>query len=118
VRADTAESFTDVAVAVPREVPRAPVLMQAGDLVFFHGMVIHGSAPNRSATRFRRALIAHYASGDAARIARDYHPVLALDGRPIRLDVSDAESPRGVWVDRDGRPVVEIAECPDRPGVR
>jgi ectoine hydroxylase-related dioxygenase (phytanoyl-CoA dioxygenase family) len=33
--------------------------MEPGDVLFFNGQVIHGSLPNRSSTRFRRALIAH-----------------------------------------------------------
>ena len=34
--------------------------MQPGDVVFFHGLTIHGSMPNRTTDRFRRAFICHY----------------------------------------------------------
>jgi ectoine hydroxylase-related dioxygenase (phytanoyl-CoA dioxygenase family) len=106
-RADTAVSFTDVTVPVPPHLPRRACVMDAGDVVFFHGSTIHGSEPNRS-TRFRRALIAHYASGEAVRIHSDYHPVLRLDGVPVELGFSPEGGPCGTWVERDGTPSVEM----------
>ena len=50
-RADTAVSFTDVTVPVPEGTPVLPVRMDAGDVLFFHGSLIHGSYPNTSADR-------------------------------------------------------------------
>ena len=38
----------------------APVLMDAGDVLFFNGSLVHGSYPNTSEDRFRRSLIGHY----------------------------------------------------------
>ncbi len=35
---------------------------KAGDVVFFHGHLIHRSRQNRSADRFRRAYVCHYAN--------------------------------------------------------
>ncbi|HLV80175.1 MAG TPA: phytanoyl-CoA dioxygenase family protein, partial [Chthonomonadaceae bacterium] len=58
-KADTNLSFTDVTVPVPKDLPVAPVIMEAGDVLFFNGSVIHGSYPNTSQDRFRRALIGH-----------------------------------------------------------
>ena len=37
--------------------------MEAGDTVFFHPLLLHGSGRNRS-TGFRRAISAHYAGAD------------------------------------------------------
>jgi phytanoyl-CoA hydroxylase len=71
--------------------------------------VIHGSYPNRSADRFRRALIGHYVAGEAERVAQYYHPVLRMDGTPVELAVSEGGGPCGVWAERDGRAVVELA---------
>ena len=35
-------------------------MLDPGDAVFFHGHVLHRSHANRSATRTRRAFVAHY----------------------------------------------------------
>src|SRR5439155_24204780 len=79
-KADTGVSFTDVTVPVPEGVPVVPVLMDAGDVLFFNGSVIHGSYPNTTPDRFRRALIGHYVAGEAEQVAQFYHPVLRMDG--------------------------------------
>lgn len=107
-KADTRVSFTDVTVAVPEAAEVRPVRMAAGDVLFFHGQLIHGSYPNRSETRFRRALIGHYITGEAERVAEFYHPVLRMDGTPAELGVSERGGPCGVWTDVDGEPVVEV----------
>ncbi len=73
-----------------------------------HVAVIHGSLPNRSRTRFRRALIAHYIAGEARQVAYYYFPVLAMDGREVALEQGPGGGPCGVWVDRNGRPAVEM----------
>ena len=54
--------------------------MAAGDVLFFNGSVIHGSFPNASRDRFRRALIGHYVAGEAEKVSQFYHPVLRMDG--------------------------------------
>lgn len=110
VPADTSQSFTDVTVPVPEDMPIVPVVMDPGDVLFFNGSLIHGSYPNRSRDRFRRALIGHYAVGDARAVARFYHPVLRMDGSTVTLDVSEGGGPCGVWADRDGHRVVEMVE--------
>lgn len=37
-----------------------PVPMQPGDVLFFHGHILHRSYPNRTRDRFRRAFVCHY----------------------------------------------------------
>jgi phytanoyl-CoA hydroxylase len=108
-KADTTVSFTDITVPVPDGVPIVPVLMDPGDVLFFHGSVIHGSYPNTSPDRFRRALIGHYIVGEAEKVARYYHPVLQMDGTEVTLEVSEAGGPCGVWTERDGERVAELA---------
>ena len=71
IAADSTQSFTDVTVPVPEGMAVAPVLMQAGDVLFFNGQLIHGSLPNRSSDRFRRSLIGHYVVGEAEKVERD-----------------------------------------------
>lgn len=108
-KADTTVSFTDVTVPVPPELPVAPVPMRAGDVVFFNGSLIHGSYPNTSADRFRRALIGHYVAGEARQVSKFYHPVLRMDGTEVELDESPGGGPCGVWKSVDGRPQVELS---------
>ena len=114
VPADTTQSFTDMMVPVPSDMHDEPVIMQAGDVFFFNGQVIHGSFPNTSTNRFRRSLIGHYIVGDAEKVAKYYHPVLRMDGSEVTLGVSKRGGACGVWVDHDGRTVVEMRD-PESP---
>jgi ectoine hydroxylase-related dioxygenase (phytanoyl-CoA dioxygenase family) len=93
VDADTTQSFTDVTVPLPDDAELVSVPMEPGDVVFFNGSLVHGSGPNRSRDRFRRALIAHYIQGDAEEVARWYHPVLRMDGSEVELGTSDGGGP-------------------------
>lgn len=111
-RADTRVSFTDVTVPVPPHLPRRSIRMQAGDVVFFHGSTIHGSTPNASRDRFRRALIAHYATGDARSIHSDYHPILTIGGGTAELARSAEGGPCGTFVERDGTQTIEMTDRP------
>jgi chlorinating enzyme len=43
-----------------------PAVLKPGDAVFFGGHVLHRSHPNRSATRSRRAFVAHYCNARSA----------------------------------------------------
>jgi ectoine hydroxylase-related dioxygenase (phytanoyl-CoA dioxygenase family) len=108
-KADTTVSFTDVTVPVPEGMPIVPIIMEAGDVLFFNGSLIHGSGPNRSQDRFRRALIGHYIVGEAKQVSEYYHPVLRMDGTVVELEKSPRGGPCGVWVDRDGKTIVEVS---------
>src|SRR5664279_2949459 len=46
VKADTTQSFTDVTVPLPEGEHATPIVMKAGDVLFFNGTVVHGSFPN------------------------------------------------------------------------
>jgi phytanoyl-CoA hydroxylase len=107
IGADTSESFTDITVPLPDDAELVPVLMEPGDVLFFNGSLVHGSKPNGS-DRFRRALIGHYIEGDARQVARWYHPVLRMDGSEMELEAGSGGGPCGEWVDRDGRPAIEL----------
>jgi ectoine hydroxylase-related dioxygenase (phytanoyl-CoA dioxygenase family) len=61
---------------VPVEVPR-------GSTLFFGGNLIHGSGPNRTKDKSRRAFIGHYISEASDEVARFYHPVLNMRGQVI-----------------------------------
>jgi hypothetical protein len=107
-KADTNISFTDVTVPLPAGMQAVPVIMQPGDVLFFNGQLVHGSLPNTSSTRFRRALIGHYIVAEAQKVAEFYHPILRMDGTTVDLEVSQGGGACGVWVERDGRPMVEM----------
>lgn len=108
VKADTEVSFTDVTVPVPEDQPIVPAIMEAGDVMFFHGSLVHGSYPNTTTDRFRRALIGHYIAGEAEQVGGYYHPILKMDGTEVKLDLSEGGDPCGVWVERNGERVLEL----------
>jgi ectoine hydroxylase-related dioxygenase (phytanoyl-CoA dioxygenase family) len=110
VPSDTTQSFTDVMVPVPEGMEVKPVIMKAGDMFFFNGQMIHGSYPNTSSDRFRRSLIGHYIVGDAEKVAKYYHPVLRMDGSEVELGISKSGGQCGVWVERDGKTVIEMRD--------
>jgi ectoine hydroxylase-related dioxygenase (phytanoyl-CoA dioxygenase family) len=107
-QADTSQSFTDIAVSVPDEQASVPVNMQPGDVLFFNGLAIHGSFPNTTTDRFRRSLIGHYIGASAEKVADYYHPVLHMDGTEVTMQANEEGGPCGIWVERDGTPVVEM----------
>ena len=106
--ADTRQSFTDVTVPLPEGMEAIPVCMKAGDVLFFNGQLVHGSLPNSSQKRFRRALIAHYIMGDAEKVYRSYHPVLRMDGTDVTFGESEQGGICGTWVDKDGEVQLEM----------
>ncbi|MBZ0302925.1 MAG: phytanoyl-CoA dioxygenase family protein, partial [Anaerolineae bacterium] len=58
VEADRNLSFSKTALDLPQDLlaQAVPVIMKPGDVLFFNGQLIHGSYPNTSADRWRRAL--------------------------------------------------------------
>jgi hypothetical protein len=108
-RADTTLSFTDVTVPLPPGQEVRAIGMEPGDVLFFNGTLVHGSYPNISTDRFRRALIGHYIDGAAEQVARFYQPALRMDGTPLELAESPGGGACGVWVERDGVPVAVMS---------
>jgi phytanoyl-CoA hydroxylase len=107
--ADTTKSFTDVTVALPEGVHPIPIIMNAGDVLFFNGSLIHGSLPNITPDRFRRSLIGHYVCEQTEYLIGYDQPVLNRAGQELRLNVNEQGGPCGVWVDTDGKPVIEMS---------
>jgi phytanoyl-CoA hydroxylase len=93
--ADMTRSFTRGEVAVPAGLRRVQTEMKAGDVLFFHGSLVHGSQPNTSADRFRRSLIFHYVPESSREIARFYQPLMTPDGVEIMIDESTDGGPCG-----------------------
>jgi phytanoyl-CoA hydroxylase len=115
--ADTTKSFTDVTVPLPEEMKPAPVIMEPGDVLFFHGQLVHGSLPNTSSDRFRRALIGHYITGNAERVAEYYHPIYRMDGSTVELGVNPGGGPCGVWVQEGQGHRVEMRDVAQATGL-
>ncbi len=99
IEADITQSFTDVTVPIPPGAEVKPCIMKAGDVMFFHGLLVHGSYPNTSPDRFRRALIGHYLTGDAKQVGSWYAPVYRMDGSVVELGTTPEMMPCGVWAD-------------------
>ncbi len=83
--ADPEESFTSTAITLPDNMSAEQTVLAAGDVLFFHGSMVHGSGPNRSTDRFRRSLIFHYVPTASVEISRFYNPLLALDGTEVTI---------------------------------
>ena len=86
--ADIGTSFTDKAVQLPDGMIPEQTVMKAGDALVFHGSMVHGSGPNRSADRFRRSLIFHYIPQSSTKVAAFYQPLLGVAGKEVRITES------------------------------
>jgi phytanoyl-CoA hydroxylase len=108
-QADTSLSFTDVTVPIPPEQEIQSIPMEPGDVLFFNGRLVHGSLPNTTTDRFRRALIGHYITGNAEQGTEFMRPILRMDGSVVTLEAIEPGGPCGVWVEKDGQPVIEVS---------
>lgn len=75
---NTTFSFTSEAVKAPPEYTNVLVEMDKGDVLFFDGRLIHGSLPNVSDERFRRAFICHYVPESTDSYNHGYDPAIPL----------------------------------------
>ncbi|MFC0676207.1 phytanoyl-CoA dioxygenase family protein [Brachybacterium hainanense] len=87
--ADAAESFTTITVSIPEHLSVVQTDMKAGDMLIFHGSLVHGSKPNTSTDRFRRSLIFHYIPEGSREVAGGYQPLLDERGEEVRIDASE-----------------------------
>ncbi|MGI4790460.1 MAG: phytanoyl-CoA dioxygenase family protein [Janthinobacterium lividum] len=110
VEADTAASFTNVTVPIPANMDAVPVLMDAGDVLFFNGSLVHGSYPNTTESQFRRSLIGHYIGSRTEQVSKFDQPVLRMDGTAYEIDGVEEGGPCGVWVDRNGKLEIELSD--------
>lgn len=93
---DTKESFTTHYVKPPKDQKAVPVIMEAGDVLFFNGNLIHGSYRNKTKDRFRRSFICHYANESATHISEHYQPLYRSDGSKIELITNPDGGPCGM----------------------
>lgn len=95
-QADAAVSFTTDYVPVPEGMEAVPCDMQAGDVLFFNGSLIHGSTPNTSAARFRRSLIAHYVPRHSQELSHWYKSPFTFGGEVVEIPPATGGGPCGV----------------------
>jgi ectoine hydroxylase-related dioxygenase (phytanoyl-CoA dioxygenase family) len=94
--ADRTQSFTTHYVPVPDGFEQVPVLLKAGDTLFFNGSLIHGSYPNVSRDRFRRSFISHYLPKASTEIGKWYQPIYDFGGGTIdNIAIADGAGPCG-----------------------
>jgi ectoine hydroxylase-related dioxygenase (phytanoyl-CoA dioxygenase family) len=86
VPSDPSLSFTKDVLTLPPGLAEISAPLEKGDVMFFHGQLIHGSTPNRSPSRFRPAIIAHYIEGDAREVAEFYHPIWTFAKQVVELE--------------------------------
>lgn len=116
IEADITKSITPVTVPLAEGMKAEPIVMDAGDVLFFNGQVIHGSGPNITADRFRRVITCHYVEGAAEKVTQYDHPVLRFDGTIVEeFGVSDTGGQCGVWVDESDRQRIEMKIEPGNP---
>lgn len=94
-QADPSVSFSTAHVEPPAGLSEEPMDLKAGDVLFFNGSVIHGSYPNTSKDRFRRALINHYVPLSCREVAGSYHPLLNFAGEVVSREAATGGGPCG-----------------------
>ncbi|MET3807950.1 ectoine hydroxylase-related dioxygenase (phytanoyl-CoA dioxygenase family) [Nakamurella sp. UYEF19] len=93
---DASESFTRGLVRPPEGMTAVQTEMNAGDVLFFHGSLVHGSLPNTSLDRFRRSLIFHYVPTASKEISRWYLPMTDLStGNDVFIGEAGGGGPCG-----------------------
>jgi ectoine hydroxylase-related dioxygenase (phytanoyl-CoA dioxygenase family) len=80
---DKTKFFTDHHVEPPPGLAPVGINLMAGDVLFFNGSLIHGSYPNTSKDRFRRALICHYVPENSVEMSQWYFTRLKFDGDTV-----------------------------------
>lgn len=100
--ADLTQSFTNAVVRIPDHLGPEQTTLTAGDVLFFHGSLVHGSLPNSSADRFRRSLIFHYVPQASVEVARFYQPLLNQHGEEVWIDEAVGGGPCGEGFGPDG----------------
>jgi hypothetical protein len=95
-KADPARFFTSDYVPVPEGKTARPMDMKAGDTLFFNGSVIHGSYPNTSQNRFRRAFICHYVPASSLETSHWYRPMFRFNGEEVLIPEATGGGPCGV----------------------
>ena len=93
--ADLSKSFTTEEVDIPEGLEAVEVKLEAGDVLFFNGSLIHGSYPNTTQDRFRRAFICHYVGAGTTEMNSGYYPLHSFDGVTLTKGEAQGGGPCG-----------------------
>lgn len=93
--ADLTQSFAVEEVDIPAGMQPVEMRLNAGDVLFFNGSLIHGSYPNNSKGRFRRSFICHYVPQDTRAMSAGYYPLLDFEGRQFTRAAAEGGGPCG-----------------------
>jgi len=93
--ADLTKSFTIEEVDIPGNMQPQEVIMDAGDVLFFNGAVIHGSTPNTTKDRFRRSFICHYVPNSMTEMSAGYYPLHRFNGQTLERSHAEGGGPCG-----------------------
>ena len=94
-KTDATRFFTTEHVSVPEGKHEMPAILNAGDVLFFNGSVIHGSYPNTSKDRFRRALICHYVPESSKELSNWYRLPTRFNGQIEHIAEATGGGPCG-----------------------
>jgi ectoine hydroxylase-related dioxygenase (phytanoyl-CoA dioxygenase family) len=94
-KSDPAKFFTTEHVNPPAGKREVPAVLKAGDVLFFNGSVIHGSYPNTSKDRFRRALICHYVPASSTALSAGYLEPTRFSGQMVPVPPAQGGGPCG-----------------------
>jgi phytanoyl-CoA hydroxylase len=103
-QSNAAESFTTEHVRPPAGCRAELVPLMAGDVLFFNGSVIHGSGPNRSKMRFRRAFIFHYVPRNTVELSHWYSTPFRFNRELLSIPVATGGGPCGTAEDGQQAP--------------
>ena len=90
--ADMDLSFNEKEVSVDPTTKSLQAVMDAGDVLFFHGSIVHMSLPNASKDRTRRSLVFHYIPQSSKNVNRYNQPLLSSDGSTRYIEVSEGKT--------------------------
>ncbi|RSH89961.1 hypothetical protein EHS25_001947 [Saitozyma podzolica] len=94
---------------VPEGIHFIKMELKAGDVLFFHGSVVHSSGPNVSKDRFRRSLVLHYVPQTSVEVAKFYLPLISPNGEEIMVGESPSRGPCGEFWPAEEGSMVAIA---------
>ncbi len=103
-QSNAAESFTTELVSPPAGCRAQHVPLRAGDVLFFNGSVIHGSGPNRSEVRFRRAFICHYVPRNTVELSHWYDTPFRFNRELLSIPAATGGGPCGTAGDGQQAP--------------
>ena len=103
-QADMSVSYASRAMPLPPNTETIMAVLKAGDVLFFNGHVVHGSKPNSTTDRFRRALIYHYVPENSEKIHEFFQPLVKPSGEEVYVGQDVGEGPCGAEaeIDRTG----------------